>query len=84
LLKIQEQIKNNPASAEQQNLKFSVKVVNKIATSATQLAKCILLHVLLLIPAAQEQTKTSCSFLTSWYNSIFGYNRLRTIEAENP
>jgi len=45
LLKILEQIKNNPASAEEQRLKFSVKVVNKTAASAAQLAKCILLHV---------------------------------------
>jgi len=33
-----------PASAEEQNLKFSVKVVNKTAASTAQLAKCILLH----------------------------------------
>jgi len=31
LLKIYEQIKNNPASAEEQGLKFSIKVVNKAA-----------------------------------------------------
>jgi len=30
----------------------------------------------------RAQTKTSCSYLTSWYNSIFGH-KLRTIEAEN-
>jgi len=35
----------NPASAEEQNLKFLVKVVNKTAASGAQLAKRILLHV---------------------------------------
>jgi len=48
MLKIKEQIKNNPASAEIQSLKFLVKVlVNKTAASAAQLAKCILLHAYL-------------------------------------
>jgi len=45
LLKIEEQFKNDPASAKEQNLKFSVKVVNKTAASAAPLAKRILLHV---------------------------------------
>jgi len=36
-------MKNNPASAEEQSLKFSVEVVNKIAASAAQLIKRILL-----------------------------------------
>jgi len=44
LLKIYEQIKNNLDSAEKQSLKFSIKVLNKAATSAAQLAKLILLH----------------------------------------
>jgi len=44
LLKIWEQIKNNPASAEEQSPKFSVKVVNKTVASAAQSAKCILLY----------------------------------------
>jgi len=38
-LKILEKIKNNPASAEEQSLKFSVKVVNKTATSDAQFVK---------------------------------------------
>jgi len=46
LLKIYEKIKNNPASAEKQSLKFSTKVLKKAAASATQLAKCILLHAI--------------------------------------
>jgi len=37
-------VKNNSASAKEQSLKFSVKVVNKTATSAAQLAKRILLQ----------------------------------------
>jgi len=47
---------------EEQSLKFSIKVVNKTAASATQFAKCILLHVYsckLQLPASQGQTKTS-------------------------
>jgi len=41
-------MKNNPASAEEQSFKFSIKasIVNKTAASAAQLAKCILLHAL--------------------------------------
>jgi len=45
-------MKNNPALAEEQSLKFSVKVVYKTAASAAQLAKCILLH-------ASSRTTTS-------------------------
>jgi len=45
LLKIQEQLRTIPASAEEQSLKFCVKVVNKTAASASQVAKYILLHV---------------------------------------
>jgi len=37
-------LKTIPAPAEKQSLKFSIKVMNKIAASATQFAKCILLH----------------------------------------
>jgi len=39
--------------------------VNKTAASAAQLAKCILLM--------QKQTKLHIAYLTSWNNSIFGY-----------
>jgi len=46
LLKSLEQIKKNPASAEEQSLKFSIEVVNKAAESAAQFANCILLHAL--------------------------------------
>jgi len=43
LLRISEQIKNNPSldSTEEQSFKFSIEVVNKTAASATQLVKCI-------------------------------------------
>jgi len=51
-----------------QSLKFLIKVVNKTATSAAQLAKCILLHA---------YSRTTASF------RVFGC-KLRTIEAENP
>jgi len=46
---------NNPASTEEQSLKFSIKLVNKAAVSATQLAKCILLLA--------YSRKTACSQL---------------------
>jgi len=44
LFKIKNKLRAIPASAEEQNLKFSIKVVNKTAVSAAQSAKCILLH----------------------------------------
>jgi len=76
-----------PASAEEQSLKFSVEVVNKTAASAAQLAKCILLHVVihvqLLAPSCERTNKNFIAYLTSWHNSIFDY-KLRTIEAEYP
>jgi len=36
-----QKFKNNPTLAKDQSLKFWVQVVNKTATSAGQLAKCI-------------------------------------------
>jgi len=44
LLKIQEQVKNNPILSRRTSLKFALKVVNKTAASAAQFAKCIFLH----------------------------------------
>jgi len=42
------QFQNNPASAEEQSLKFLVKsIVNKTAAITAQLAECILLHAYL-------------------------------------
>jgi len=41
---VAQNLRTIPASAEEQSVKFSVKLVNKTAVSATQLAKCILLH----------------------------------------
>jgi len=55
-----------PASAEEQSLKFWVKVVNKTAESAASLAKCILLHAsarTTVAPVARKQTKTSYCLL---------------------
>jgi len=76
LLKIKEQIKNNPASAIKQSLKFWVQVVNKTVASASQSAKCILLHAYSRTIASsqlsREQTKASYLILTSWHNSTFG------------
>jgi len=51
-----------PASAEEQSLKFSIKVVTKQQQIAAQFAKCIILHAYsrtTQLPAAPAQTKTS-------------------------
>jgi len=61
LLKIEEQIKNNPASVEEQILKFSIKVVNKTAGSARQLTKCILL----LTYSRTTAARSCATYLTS-------------------
>jgi len=56
--------------------------VNKTVASAVQFAKCILLHAYsrttTAVSSCARQTKASCSFLTSWHNSIFGDKKLRT------
>jgi len=73
-----------PASAKEQSLKYSVKIVNIIAASTAQFAKCILLHVQLRsFQLRENKQKLHIAYLTTWHNSIFGY-KLRTIEAENP
>jgi len=41
---IAQNLRTIPASAEEQILKYSAKVVNKTVASVTQFAKCILLH----------------------------------------
>jgi len=75
------QIKNNPASAEEQNLKFSIKVLmNKTAASVAQLTKCILLHAYsrtTFSSQLRENKKNFIAYLTSWHNSNLGY-KLRT------
>jgi len=74
-----------PSSAEEQRLKFSIKVVNKTAAFAVQFAKCILLHAYSCTTASCASTNKNLhiAYLASWHNSIFGY-KLRTFEAENP
>jgi len=63
--------------------------LKKSAVSATQLAKCILLHPYshtMQLPESQlheHKQNLHAANLTSWHNSIFGY-KLKTIEAENP
>jgi len=50
--------------------------VNKTAASATQLAKCILLHAYSSTTASfqlRENKQKLNSWITSWHNSIFGY-----------
>jgi len=48
-----------PASAEEQSLKFSIKVVNKTATSAAHFANCILLLAYSRITAAPSCVSTN-------------------------
>jgi len=75
-------IRTIPATAEEQSLKFSIKVINKTAASAAQFAKAfcfMLIHVQPQLAAAQAQTKTSyrLAYLSNLLNSSFGY-KLRT------
>jgi len=61
--------------------------VNKTAASVAQLVKYILLHAsartTVISQLRENEQKLHIAYLTSWNNSIFGYE-LRTIEAENP
>jgi len=59
--KFKKKLRTIPASAEKQILKFSIKVVNKTVASATQFAKCNLLHTY-LPGAARAQKIASYSF----------------------
>jgi len=43
------ELRTIPASAEEQSLKFSIKIVNKTAASAAIFPKCILLHAYLFM-----------------------------------
>jgi len=52
-----------PASAEEQSLKFSIKIVNKTAESAAQFAKCILLHTYSCTTAAHSGASTNKNFI---------------------
>jgi len=62
-----------PALAEEQSLKLSIKEVNKTAASATQLAKCILLHAYSCTTATPSCTSTNkklhAAYLTSWHRT---------------
>jgi len=49
--------------AEEQSLKFLIKVVNKTAVSATLFAKCILLHAYSCLTAALSCTSTNKNFI---------------------
>jgi len=65
-LNFAQNLRTIPASAEEQILRFSVKVVNKTAANAAQLAfKCnlrfTLIHIQLQLPAARTHIKTSYS-----------------------
>jgi len=55
--------------------------VNKTATSASKLARCILIHAYTHVQLAssrmREKKRNFMAYLTSWHNSIFG-SKLRT------
>jgi len=56
--------------------------VNKTAASATQFAKCILLHASVRTTVASSCARTNkIAYFLSWYYTIFGYKL--TIKAEN-
>jgi len=52
-----------PASAKEQSLKFWVIVAIKTATSAAQLAKCILLHASARTTVAPSCARTNKNFI---------------------
>jgi len=61
--------KNNPALAKEQSLKFWVQVVSKTATSAAQLAKCILLQAYSRTTAS-SQLRENKQKLHSLFNKL--------------
>jgi len=74
--KVRNKLRTISASAEEQSLKFAIKVVNKTVASAPQFAKCfMLIYVYNCSSQLREQHKHTnfIAYLTSWHNSIFGY-----------
>jgi len=59
------------ASAEEQSLKFSTKVLNETAAIATQFAKCILLHAYSRTIAAPSCTRKNKNFIYRSGRKIF-------------
>jgi len=49
---------------EEQNLKFSIKIVNKTAASAAQFLKCIFLHACSCIAAVPSCASTNKNFIS--------------------
>jgi len=88
--KFRNTLRTIPASAEEQSLKFSVKVLSKTAASAALLAKCNFRHAYSRTidssKLRENKQKLHIAYLTSWHNSILVKikNSLRTIKAENP
>jgi len=62
-LSFAQNLRTIPASAEEQSLKFSIKVRNKRAASSAQLAKCILLHAYSRKTAAPSCASTYKNFI---------------------
>jgi len=59
-----------PALAEEQSLKFSIKVMNKAAASATEFVKWILPHAYKFTTDASSYTSTNKNFIayfTRWH-----------------
>jgi len=57
-------------SAEEQSPIFSVKVMDKTAASAAQLAKCVLLHVYSRTTASSQQRKNKQTTSYSLFNKL--------------
>jgi len=70
-MKFKNKLRTIPALAEEQSLKFSIKVVNKIAASPAQFVKCILLHAYSRTTASSQLRKHKLKlyivYLTSWH-----------------
>jgi len=60
---LKNKLRTIPASAKEQSLKFSIKVVNKTAASAEKFAKCILLHTYSRTSAAPNYASINKNFI---------------------
>jgi len=59
----QKKLKTNPTSAKELSLKFSIKVVNKIAASAAQFTMCNCLHAYSRTTLAPSCASTNKNFI---------------------
>jgi len=61
--KFKSKLRTIPASTEEQSLKFLVRIVNKAAVNAAQLANCILLHAYSCTTAAPSCASTNNNYM---------------------